>query len=530
MRDIWFVDSADAQAFHLFPDCAALNQSVQPIIVEQVDGLAEVIGTERYGDLWPCEKCRQRMDRESAETEWLERGTSSAATGDAIAYLTKGEGMTPAMRAGDEPLRTFQQNFVKLKVFTDRFEFKQPTLFGGEDTVIPFAEVVELRAVPWIPIAQSPAIEIDSAMDGEVFTDRFEMSIMDSPEMLVSTVGSLAGLSDAPPPSAGAGSITASSSGPRAAAPPNAEADGDAGSGGYGNDLRGELARMFDEGRKSGVGFLGADGAAFSGSGWDWADGVLAGCDDPESLKNYAELLDEQVRLARFFVEANAIMTTVESWNKLEVTVDGCGFDLDWIPYTPGGPDDPFVGGGGGGEGGNPSGSPKPQGSKKKKGPPPKFKKRRPDMTTAEWKEADRLNLEYHFPNMKGIKITGNHNKQNCLAFALGVEVTDKKVWIEHKTAISKKELNSLLAKLPWRDDPNGKDAIGIWANGKGIIHISRKRSDTLHESKFGGGGIQSFHQVIETSKGKFDDGFEDNTMYSGTRLIEIRRGTVLTK
>jgi hypothetical protein len=538
MRDIWFVDSADAQAFHLFPDCAALNQSVQPIMVEQVDGLAEVIGTERYGDLWPCEKCRQRMDRESAETEWGERATSSAATSDAIAYLTKGEGMTPAMRAGDEPLRVFQQNFVKLKVFNDRFELKQPTLFGGEETAIPFAEVVELRAVPWIPIVQPPAVEIDSAMDGEVFTDRFEMSIMDSPEMVVSTVGSLAGLSDAPPLSGGAGTITASRAGPPAATPPPAARTlpPAAEPGSYGEGLRGELARMYDEGRQCGGSFFGADGAAFGGSGWDWADGVLAGCNDAESLKNYAELLDEQVRLARFFIEANAIITTVESWNRLEVTVDGCDFDWDWIPYTPGGPDDPFAGGGGGGgsgsgggKGGNPSGSPKPPALKKVKGSPPKFKKRYPDMTPAERKEADRANLQYHFPNMKGIEITGERGKQNCLAFALEVVIPNGKVGFEAGPT-SDKELDGLLAKYGWRDDPNGKVAIGIWTNANGISHISRVRSDTLHESKFGGGGIQSLHQVTETSKGQFDDGFQHNNMYTGTRLRNIRRGTILQR
>lgn len=508
MREIWFVDSADARTFHLYPTCPALEQAVQPVFSEQVAGLAEIVGTARFGDLRPCERCRQRAELEEGASQWAKRlKSSSPAAADALKWFLKGQAPSAAQIEGKEPLRTFQQNLRRLRVYTDRLEIVPPSLFSEpEPTAIPFTQIRDVRAISWIPLIRMPAVEIDSELDGEVFTDKFSMSILDSPEMVAASTQELVGATARP---AGLSAFSAQTA--EDAAPQADSAGGGGGGGSSGDGLRGELARLYDEGRRNGGSFSGAGGPAgvpFNGSGWDFADGVLAGCNDPESLKALAELLDEQVRLAKFFVEANANPLVVESWNRLEVTIDGCDIDWDWIPYTPGGPDDPFKGGGGAGKGGGgkgkKSGKPKPQ----QQGP-----REDPDE---EW-------LRRHFPNMDldRIKITGSRGKYNCAGHALGKR---KEIWPTKAPDfyIDENEFEYFLAVQGWSDDPKGDRTLVVWRNeARGIVHVSLENPDGSLESKFGLAGPQVIHSI---------DDMEGNNFYPGMEIVERRVGRVVDK
>ncbi|HEY6814577.1 MAG TPA: hypothetical protein VI168_03460 [Croceibacterium sp.] len=420
------------------------------------------------------------------------------------------------MIRGEEPFRVFQQNLAQLRVFSDRLEIKPPSLFGSEPTVIRFSEIREVRAVSWTPLIQPPAIEIDSELDGEIFTDTFELGIFDSPEMLAISVEGLikqpaaearrpSPAPKAPPASSKAaaanrGKPIGAKSAARREAPETSAPDGE----------RAELAQLWDQTKQHGGSIFDAgSGADLTGSpmsGAEFADWVLAGCDDPEAREKLRELLDEAMRFARMMAELKTNPLVIDSDGKLVVSIGKCELDWDWLepgddgyPAGAGGPNgepDPSAGGGGG-----PS-SPAPG-------------KRKPRPKTQE--ERDRAWLKQHFPKMDHAKVeitAGRENRYNCLGLALGLY---RDVW--GSGGLSPAQLDEILGKAGFVDFADGDVEFAVWAGSGGITHISRILPDGRHESKFGIGGIQIIHTPGD---------FKDNNFYSGIEIIGRRKGIVV--
>ncbi|HEX8741659.1 MAG TPA: hypothetical protein VF712_00860 [Thermoleophilaceae bacterium] len=198
-HSVYHVDSTGATAFHWYLDCPALATAVHPIVERRVEGFALSVLADRHGELRLCERCRSRVEAEQGPAHaWVERAEAlplaNAGSGEAATLLARGS-PTPEMRAGREPLRTYRQDFSRLRVFADRVEIERPALLRSPTpSVVYFSDLTDVRAVGWIPVVRAPAVELDFVdVAGDAVTERFELDLRDSPELLTECLRELAG-------------------------------------------------------------------------------------------------------------------------------------------------------------------------------------------------------------------------------------------------------------------------------------------------------------------------------------------------
>lgn len=170
MPQIFLVDSPGASAFHVFPDCAALDRAKHRIVALSVDAYATTIITPGGDRLAVCEYCCDAFDKLSAgQVEWADELPSSA----------------PGPSSGD-PVASFERDGHELRVYADRLEVVYPPalgglISGGAVDAIPLTDVQRVSAVARIPLVRAPRVEIECLVGDEMAMLPFELDPSDDP-------------------------------------------------------------------------------------------------------------------------------------------------------------------------------------------------------------------------------------------------------------------------------------------------------------------------------------------------------------
>ena len=171
---IYVVDSPGATVFHLLPDCAALQQAVNPVVTEYGENLTPQIVTETRGLLPACDRCEDAARKLTGGYDVLGRGANGASPpADAPAPPADGSAERPYVQIGE-----WKQNFLTLTLYESHVEIAYPL---AANEVIPLADIVELSHTTWIALFREPRVHIAYDFEGERMETSFALDNDDDP-------------------------------------------------------------------------------------------------------------------------------------------------------------------------------------------------------------------------------------------------------------------------------------------------------------------------------------------------------------
>ena len=171
---IYVVDSPGATVFHLLPDCAALQQAVNPIVTEYGDSLTAQVVTETRGLLPACDRCEDAARKLTGGYDVLQRGGNGAPPpAEAPAPPADGSAERPYVQLGE-----WKQNFLTLTLYESHVEIAYPL---AANEVIPLGDIVELSHTTWIPLFREPRVHIAYDFEGERMETSFALDNDDDP-------------------------------------------------------------------------------------------------------------------------------------------------------------------------------------------------------------------------------------------------------------------------------------------------------------------------------------------------------------